>query len=230
VRNRVEKSGGTECAATAWRKPGKRNLALALIPLGMFVAGSLSAAPPPVDPKKTVKEVCAACHTETGNSAAPPFPRLSGMGAEYLAKQLRDISSGARKSEIMYPIVIKLNRNEIDPLADYFEAQARTPGIVSNPKLIAQGEALFHNGNPQSGVPACAGCHQPNGAGVEPRFPMLASQNADYVVSQLQNFRSGARANDYGLLMRTVAGRLSDQEIQAVAQYVASMPVVKTGR
>jgi cytochrome c553 len=229
VRNCVENSGRPECAANAWRKLGKRSLALALLPLGALVSGPLFAAAPP-DVSKTVKEVCAACHTETGNSVAPPFPRLSGMNSEYLAKQLRDIASGTRKSEIMAPIVSKLQRTEIEPLAIYFSSQARTPAVVSNPALVAQGQVIFNNGIQASGVPACAGCHQPNGAGVAPRFPMLASQNADYVASQLQNFKSGARANDYGLLMRSVAGRMTDQEMQAVAQYVASMPVVKTGR
>jgi cytochrome c553 len=128
-----------------------------------------------------------------------------------------------RKSEIMQPIATKLTRQEIVALSSYFSNQTRTPGIVTNPKLIADGEVIFKQGNKESGVPACAGCHGPNGGGA-PRFPALAAQNADYVTQQLQNFRSGARANDLGLLMRTVASRLTDQEILAVSQYVASLP------
>jgi cytochrome c553 len=212
----------------AWRRPGKPIGGLALIPLMGLLVAPLQAAPP-VDASQIVTTVCAACHTQTGNSIAPPFPKLAGMRADYLAKQLRDVASGARKSEIMYPIATKLKRNEIEPLANYFANQKRTPGIVTNPKLIAEGEVIFREGNKENGVPACAGCHTPNGGGAA-RFPMIAAQNADYVAQQLQNFRSGARSNDFGLLMRTVTSRLTDQEIQAVAQYVASMPVVSAGR
>lgn len=225
MRNRFENTGGPTGAAIVWRRPGKLLGGLALAPLLASLSAPLTAAPP-VDAGKIVKEVCAACHTETGNSIAPPFPKLAGMAPDYLAKQLRDVASGARKSEIMSPITAKLKRNEIDPLASYFAAQKRTPGIVTNPKLVATGEVIYNQGNPQNGVPACAGCHLPNGSGA-PRFPMLAAQNADYVAQQLQNFRSGARANDFGLLMRTVSSRLTDQEIQAVSQYIASMPVAK---
>lgn len=193
-----------------------------------LLSASLSAAPP-VDASKIVTETCAACHTQTGNSIAPPFPKLAGMAPDHLAKQLRDFASGARKSEIMYPIASKLKRNEIDPLARFFSAQKRTPGVVTDPALASAGETLYLQGNQEKGVPACAGCHGPNGSGIS-RFPMLASQNAEYVVQQLQNFRSGARSNDFGLLMRTVTSRLTDDEIQAVAQYVAAMPVVEFGR
>jgi cytochrome c553 len=195
--------------------------------LGSIWATSLRAAT--MDANQIVTNVCAACHTQTGNSIAPPFPRLAGLQADYLAKQLRDVSSGARKSDIMLPIATKLSRAEIVALANYFSTQKRTPGVIADPKLVAAGEVIFKEGNKESGVPACAGCHGSTGAGA-PRFPMIASQNADYLIQQLENFRSGARANDLGTLMRTVSRRLTDQEIKAVAQYVASMPVVPAGR
>lgn len=227
VRHFAESTGVPKGAVSARRRPGKAMGGLSLAAVLGLMSAPMLAAPP--DASKTVKEVCAACHTESGNSAAPPFPRLSGMQPEYLSKQLRDIASGTRKSEIMAPIVSKLTRGEIEPLSNYFSAQKRTPGIVSNPALVSAGATLFLQGDPNRGIPACAGCHTPSGAGTV-RFPMLASQNADYVAQQLQNFRSGARANDFGLLMRTVASRLTDEQIQAVSQYVASMPVVQAGR
>ncbi|HYN79008.1 MAG TPA: c-type cytochrome [Lamprocystis sp. (in: g-proteobacteria)] len=201
---------------------------MALGPLLAVLSAPLFAAAP-VDANQIVANVCAACHTPTGNSIAPPFPKLAGLDPDYLAKQLRDVSSGARKSEVMQPITTKLSRAEIVALANYFSAQKRTSGIVTNPALIAAGEIVYKEGNKENGVPACAGCHMRNGGGA-PRFPMVAAQNADYVVQQLQNFRSGTRSNDLGTLMRTVSKRLTDQEIQAVAQYVASMPVVSAGR
>lgn len=222
MRDLFECSGGPKGTAAAQRRPANTILGLALAPLLTILSGPLTAAAP-VDANQIVTNVCAACHTATGNSVAPPFPKLAGAHPDYLAKQLRDISAGVRKSEIMQPIATKLTRPEIVALANYFGAQTRTPGIVTNPKLIADGEVIFKQGNKESGVPACSGCHGPNGGGTA-RFPAIAAQNADYVSQQLLNFRSGARANDLGLLMRTVASRLTDQEIQAVAQYVASLP------
>ena len=216
-------------AGAAARRRVERFLGgLAIAPLMMAASASLYAAPPP-DAKQIVAAQCAACHTDTGNSIAPPFPKLAGMSPDYLAKQLRDFSSGQRKSEIMYPIASQLKRGEINALAAYFGGQTRTQGIVSDPSLIPAGEIVFHQGNKESGVPACASCHTKTGAGA-PRFPMIASQNAEYVVQQLQGFRSGARGNDFGKLMRTVTSRLTDQEIRAVAQYVASMPVPSAAR
>lgn len=211
--------------AATRRRPGLLIVGLTLAPTLTILSASLLAAPP-VDANQIVTNVCAACHTQTGNSIAPPFPKLAGSTPDYLAKQLRDISAGVRKSEVMQPIATKLTRQEIVALANYFGNQTRTPGIVTNPKLISDGEVVFKQGNKESGVPACAGCHGPNGGGTL-RFPAIAAQNADYVSQQLANFRSGARANDLGQIMRTVASRLTDQEIQAVAQYVASMPVAK---
>ncbi|AFL75359.1 cytochrome c553 [Thiocystis violascens DSM 198] len=181
------------------------------------------------DVDRLITDSCATCHTQTGNSLAPPFPKLAGLSAEYLAKQLRDVRSGARKSEIMQPILGDLSRGEIQAIANYFSRQQRTPGIVTNPKLIAAGERVYLEGNKENGVPACAGCHTKTGAGA-PRFPMIAAQNAEYVIQQLRNFRSGERTNDFGMLMRTTVSRLTDDEIQAVAQYVASMPVPPVGR
>ena len=205
----------------AWRHSRRRVGELALPPLIALTSLPLQAAQP--DLMQLVKTECATCHTESGNSIAPPFPRLAGLAPEYISKQFRDVLAGTRKSDIMYPIAVKLSRAEINRLAGYFANQRRTQGVVTQPALVSAGEIVFHKGNPANGVPACAGCHMKDGAGA-PRFPMIASQNADYVADQLTKFRSGARANDFGKLMRTTVSRLSDDEIKAVSQYVASMP------
>lgn len=153
----------SECAARLrgpvkrWRRTGgiargaTGVLATAVLWVSLPVAGETV--------NQIVASQCATCHTESGNSAAPPFPKLAGMSADYLAKQLRDFASGVRKSEIMYPIANKLKRGEINALAGYFSARRRTPGIVSNPKLVAAGERVYREGNKENGVPACAGCH-----------------------------------------------------------------------
>lgn len=227
MRNLVETSGGPSGSVPGRASLGRVLEGLILAPI--LVLGATSAVAETVDAERIVKETCATCHTQTGNSLAPPFPKLAGMAPDYLAKQMRDIASGTRKSDIMVSILADLTRGQVNALAAYFGRQTRTPGIVTHPDLVAAGERVYHEGNRETGVPACAGCHTQNGGGA-PRFPMIAAQNADYVVQQLQNFRSGARANDFGTLMRTVVARLSDAELQAVAQYVASMPVPPAAR
>jgi len=227
VRNLVETSDGPSGSVHARARFGRALQGLVLAPALVLTATSTVAET--VDAARIVKETCATCHTQTGNSLAPPFPKLAGMAPDYLAKQMRDIANGTRKSDIMVSILGELTRGQVNALAAYFSRQTRTPGIVTHPNLVAEGERVYHEGNRETGVPACAGCHTQNGGGA-PRFPMIAAQNADYVVQQLQNFRSGTRTNDFGTLMRTVVARLSDAELQAVAQYVASMPVPPAAR
>jgi len=165
----------------------RRRLGLAGgIAIGPFFALlSTSAVAADVDAAALVKESCAACHTETGNSVPPPFPKLAGLSPDYLAKQLRDVIGGSRKSEIMQPIATKLSRKEIAALARYYGAQRRTPGIVTDPTLISAGVVLFTEGDRERGVPGCACCHGTDGVGA-PGYPNIASQNAGYVYLQLQ--------------------------------------------
>ncbi len=215
-------------APAPWRGPGKGLTVLMLGPLLALTCGvSLAAADR--DAKQIVTTVCAACHTESGNSQVPLFPKLAGASPDYLVKQLKDVQSGARKSEIMAPIAAELTNVEIQSLAQYFSAQKRTPAMVAKPALIEEGRVIFTEGNKEAGVPACAGCHLPNGGGA-PRFPMIAAQHADYVLQQLRAFHNGTRQNDLGKVMRTVVSRLTDEEMVAVAQYVASMPAVANPR
>ena len=142
-----------------------------------------------------------------------------------LAKQLLELANGTRKSEVMKPIAEKYTSAEHQALATYFSGQRRAPGTVTNPALVEQGRTLFHEGNKETGVPACAGCHKPDGSGT-PRSPMIAGQDAAYTLQQLRNFDQELRANDRGRLMRTVAGRMTDEEMRAVSEYVAGMAVV----
>ncbi|EXJ14893.1 c-type cytochrome [Imhoffiella purpurea] len=227
MRNLVETHGGPFGSASGRALLGHAIQGALLAPI--LILGAASASAQSTDAGAIVKESCATCHTQSGNSAAPPFPKLSGLAPDYLAKQMRDVASGKRSSDIMGPILDELSRGEINALAEYFARQPRTPGIVTRPDLVDEGERVYREGNKEAGVPACAGCHTPDGGGA-PRFPMIAAQNADYVVQQLKQFRSGERSNDFGKLMRTVVSRLTDAEILAVAQYVASMPVPPSAR
>jgi cytochrome c553 len=166
---------------------------------------------------------CAPCHGGVaGAQAAPNAPRLDGQHAAYLDKQLREYKSGKRKSTIMAPIITALKKQQISGMAKHFASQAPARGALQDAQLSAAGKTLYEEGNRATGVPGCVGCHLADGAGHE-RYPRLAGQSAAYIVQQLMEFKSGARTNDRAHVMRAVAGRLTDVEIKAVAEYLAGL-------
>lgn len=165
---------------------------------------------------------CARCHGLDGNSLDPQYPRLAGQEAGYLRKQLRDFALGARRNDAMDGLLLGLGDEELGQLAQYFSRQTPQAGQARSREHLELGKSLYEDGNPDTGVPACAGCHQANGLG-NVRFPRLAGQHAQYTERQLWAFKQGHRAGNR--LMVTVAERLEAQEIQAVADYLASLPV-----
>jgi len=170
--------------------------------------------------------VCGACHGPDGNSMAPNFPKLAGQGERYLNKQLHDIKSGKRTVLEMTGLLNNLSDQDLADIAAYFSSQKGSVG-AADPKLVARGEALFRGGNLEKGLPACTGCHSPDGKGNAPAgFPHLGGQHAQYVTKQLTDFRKeeGGRANDGdAMTMRTIARKLSDEDIAAVASYIQGL-------
>ncbi len=167
--------------------------------------------------------ICSACHGADGNSPIPANPSLAGQHPRYLYKQLTDFKAGRRKNAVMSAMVVNLSDDDLRNLAAYFAAQKPTPGTAKDRALVVAGQRLYRGGNSGTGVPACSGCHSPNGAGVPAQYPRLAGQHGDYTVSQLQSFRSGDRDNDPNAVMRMIAGRLSDKDMAAVAQYTSGL-------
>ena len=167
---------------------------------------------------------CQPCHGGGAAAApgAPAFPTLDGQHAAYLDKQLREYKSGKRKSAIMAPLIAALKKQQISAMAAHFAGQTPARNAVGNPELAARGKVLYEAGNRTTGVPACVGCHLPAGAGHQ-RYPRLAGQRQAYIVQQLAEFKSGARSNDRAHVMRAVAGRLTDEESSAVAEYLAGL-------
>jgi cytochrome c553 len=179
-------------------------------------------------PPAQVSQVCAACHGADGNSVAAANPKLAGQFPEYLQKQLRDFmpqkgKKPARQSAVMNGMVANLSDTDVQAIASYYGAQALRPAAATNKDLAAEGQKLWRGGDAARGVPACAGCHGPSGAGIPAEFPRLGGQFAEYLVAQLQAFRSGARANDPSGMMRGVAAHLSDGQIKALAEYAAGL-------
>lgn len=174
------------------------------------------------DAKTTATTVCAACHGADGNSVIPNFPKIGGLQEDYIAKQLKDFMSGRRKSDIMAPIVAELKPEDIGPLAAYFAGQKLNGGQAEDRSAAGLGKMIFHDGNEESGVPACVGCHQSQGSGYK-IYPRIGGQHSQYVVQQLKNFAAGERSNDTSRYMRVTAQRMSEEEIRAVAEYLAGL-------
>jgi len=167
--------------------------------------------------------VCAACHGPDGNSLIPMNPALAGQHPEYLYKQLINFRSGERANPIMAAQVASLSEADMRNLAAYFAGQKPRAGTASNAELTNAGRKLYRAGNSANSVAACAGCHSPNGAGIPIQYPRLKGQHKDYTVAQLKAFRAGERVNDPNAMMRGVAARLSDREMDALAEYIAGL-------
>jgi len=198
-------------------------LTLALIAGAYPALAANVAKPDPAKAQQIVTQVCAACHGADGNSAIPANPNLAAQIPEYTVKQLAGFKSGERKNAVMSGIAATLSAEDIANLSAYFTSQTAKPNVAREKELALVGQSLFRGGNPANGLPACAGCHSPDGAGIPRQFPRLSGQHAEYTVAQLRAFRSGERANDANKMMRMVAGKMSDREMQAVAEYISGL-------
>ncbi|AZE81531.1 c-type cytochrome [Pseudomonas orientalis] len=170
--------------------------------------------------------VCGACHGPDGNSPAPNFPKLAGQGERYLVKQMQDIKSGKRTVLEMTGLLTNTSDQDMADIAAYFASQKGSVG-AADPKLVARGEKLFRGGDLDKGLPACTGCHSPNGVGnAAAGFPHLSGQHAAYIAKQLTDFRKedAGRANDGdAMTMRTIARKLSDEDIAAISSYIQGL-------
>ena len=178
------------------------------------------------DPKAAesiVNQVCAACHAVDGNSAAAANPKLAGLNAEYINKQLTEYKSGARKNPVMGGIVSSLSPQDMLNLAAYYSAQQPKPGTSKDQTLALQGQKIYRGGVLGAGVPACASCHGAQGKGIPVQFPRLAGQHSDYIYAQLNSFRVGARANDGAKMMQTIAAKMTDADMKAVSAYIQGL-------
>lgn len=166
---------------------------------------------------------CVACHQSDGNSVNDEYPKIAGLGAGYIYKQLREFKSGEREDAVMLGMVSGLSEQDMRDLAAFYAEQTMSRG-TANEDLVALGERIYRAGNPATGVSACMGCHGPAGEGNDPaNFPRLAGQHAEYTEHELENFASGARTNDPGRMMQNIAARMSAEEMEAVASYIEGL-------
>ncbi|WP_432258513.1 c-type cytochrome [Cupriavidus sp. TMH.W2] len=164
---------------------------------------------------------CLSCHGAAGNSAAAANPKLAAQHPEYIHKQLADFKSKARGNAIMMPMASVLTDEEMRNVGAYLAKQSLKPATAKNKDTIEAGQKIYRGGIAAKGVPACAACHGPTGAGIPAQYPRIGGQWADYTEAQLVAFRQGTRKNNP--VMTTIAAKMSDAEIKAVADYVAGV-------
>ena len=169
----------------------------------------------------TYAAVCAACHGADGNSGTPAYPKLAQQHPGYLVKQLQEFKSDKRANAIMKGFASALSEDDMRNVAFWVTTKTAKPGFSKDKELVALGERIYRGGIADRQVPACAGCHSPNGAGIPSQYPRLSGQHAEYAVAQLTAFRDGVRKNS--LQMNQVAAKLNDREIKAVADYIAGL-------
>jgi len=190
----------------------------------LFASATLLPAAGAADLTRAVEIVegkCFICHGAEGESSSPVFPRLAGQHASYVERQLADYKSGKRKNDTMQSMVADLSADDMRLLGMYFESKPTRAHPVADPELAQVGRFIYNRGNPFSGVAACADCHGAAGHGTD-KLPRLGGQHAQYVENQLKAFSKRERTND-NAVMHTIASKLTELELKAVASYVSGL-------
>ena len=172
---------------------------------------------------KEKSAACAACHGADGNSGNPLWPKLAGQHASYIEKQLSDFHDKKRNDPTMSAMAAPLSPEDIKNLAAYYSEQATKPG-AGNEEKVGLGKDIYKGGNLTTQVTACSACHSPEGKGnPASKYPRVSGQHAAYIAKQLHDFKKGVRANDNSSIMRSIAKRMSDEEIEAVSEYMSGL-------
>lgn len=180
-----------------------------------------SAKPDLAKGEATYAGVCAACHGADGNSGSPANPKLAQQHPDYIVKQLQEFKSGKRANAIMSGMVAALSDDDMKNIAAFVGSKKAQNGFAKDKDLVVLGERIYRGGIADRQVPACAGCHAPNGAGIPAQYPRLSNQHADYTAAQLTAFRDGVRKNS--AQMTGVSAKMNGREIKAVSDYIAGL-------
>lgn len=167
--------------------------------------------------------VCVACHGLDGNSVNPEWPSIAGQHAQYIVKQVKAFRAGQRNNPLMSPIAMTLTEQEVEDVAAYYATQ-KPKGQEADKSKVALGEQIYRGGLAANKVPACMACHGPNGRGnPASSYPSIRGQYATQISMQLQNYKKGDRKTDQNEMMRTIAAKLNDAQIAAVASYIQGL-------
>ncbi len=166
-------------------------------------------------------ETCVECHGTNGTGTSPAYPNIAGQFPAYLVKQLQDLKSGKRSDPVMSVFAQQLSEPEMRNIAAWLSTQKPEDNAARDRQLVMMGERIYRGGIVDRNIPACAGCHSPNGAGIPAQYPRVAGQHAVYTEKQLNDFRNGTRTNHP--IMNDVAAKMNDKEIKAVSDYMAGL-------
>ena len=176
-----------------------------------------------VSTKKIINNLCIACHAIDGNSSVPANPKLAGQHAAYITKQLKNFKMGLRENAVMAGMVANLTEEDMKNLGYYFSEQNILLSSAKKNGVGSIGENIFRAGIKNKGVAACASCHGPSGHGIPDKYPRLNAQHSEYTLAQLNSFRLELRKNDPDGVMRTIAQKLTEQEMRSVADYIQGL-------
>jgi len=172
-------------------------------------------------------QTCAVCHGPNGNSVNPVWPKLAAQHPEYTVKQLQNFKNGVRVNPQMTPMAAALSDQDMEDIAAYYAGQTLQESPVpasTDTVVIALGETIYRAGDASSGLAACMACHGPAASGNPvAMYPGLAGQHAAYTTAQLQAFKTEARNNDTNSVMRDIAGKMSNEEIEAVSLFIQGL-------
>jgi cytochrome c553 len=174
---------------------------------------------------KAKAAACGGCHGMDGNSMIPAYPKLAGQNEAYIVKQIHDFKANStRQNAIMLGMAAGLSDEDAADIGAYYQSQKLAAAAPFDESKLAAGRQIYKGGDLQKGVPACQACHGPNGAGTAGiGYPQLGGQYVDYTLAQLKAFKEGARSNDDKMLMRSIVEKMSEEDMVAVANYIASL-------
>ena len=189
----------------------------------MFMAGTAIAGDAAVGKSKSA--ACGGCHGFDGNSPIPMYPKLAGQNETYIVNQLKDFKANTtRQNPIMMGMAAGVSDADAADIGAYFQAQSVKAAAAFDESKITAGREIYKGGNMQTGIPACQACHGPTGAGTAGiGYPQLGGQYVDYTLAQLKAFKNGSRSNDDKAVMRSIVEKMSEEDMAAVANYIASL-------
>ncbi|MCF7504270.1 MULTISPECIES: c-type cytochrome [Vibrio] len=183
-----------------------------------------------IEAGKAKSQTCVACHGADGNSLITQYPKLAGQHEKYLDKQLKELKLGmtsggkqGRNEPVMGAMAMSLSEEDMADLAAYYASLPISSNSTPE-NVVDEGKVLYTAGDAERGVTACTACHGPRGNGTElSGFPKISGQHADYIKAQLEKFRDGSRNNDMNAMMRDVAKKLTDADIDTLSKYVGGL-------
>ena len=196
-----------------------------LAAIALFFVTSAAALAGDAAAGKTKSAACGGCHGFDGNSPIVTYPKLAGQNEAYIVKQVKDFkANNTRQNAIMLGMVAAVSDEDAADIGAYFQAQSVSQAATFDEAKAAAGRDLYKGGNLQTGIPACQACHGPTGSGTAGiGYPQLGGQYVEYTLAQLKAFKDGTRSNDDKALMRSIVEKMSDEDMVAVANYIASL-------